>query len=92
MEGGRVESITVPAAETSTFDGGVGSGNLWKTVNNGTTWTPIFEKESTFAIGDVAVAESDPNVVWVRVPHASLQEYRGQNQPRLSPAPSSSTH
>jgi photosystem II stability/assembly factor-like uncharacterized protein len=65
MQGGRIESITVPAGETSTFYVGVGSGNLWKTVNNGTTWTPIFEKQSTFAIGDVAVAESDPNVVWV---------------------------
>lgn len=65
MQGGRIESITVPSGETSTFYVGVGSGNLWKTVNNGTTWTPIFEKQSTFAIGDVAVAESDPNVVWV---------------------------
>lgn len=63
-QGGQVESITVPAGETSTFDGGLGSGNLWNTVNKGTTWTPIFEKESMFAIGDVAVAESDPNVVW----------------------------
>lgn len=51
-QGGQVESITVPAGETSTFDGGLGSGNLWNTVNNGTTWTPIFEKESMFAIGD----------------------------------------
>lgn len=64
-QGGRIESIAVPAGETSTFYVGVGSGNLWKTVNNGTTWTPIFEKQSAFAIGDVAVAESDPNVVWV---------------------------
>lgn len=64
-QGGRIESIAVRAGETSTFYVGVGSGNLWKTVNNGTTWTPIFEKQSTFAIGDVAVSESDPNVVWV---------------------------
>ncbi|MBW2257701.1 MAG: hypothetical protein JRI25_24310, partial [Deltaproteobacteria bacterium] len=65
MQGGRIEGIAVPAGETTTFYVGVGSGNLWRTVNNGTTWTPIFEKESTFAIGDVAVADSDPNVVWV---------------------------
>lgn len=65
MQGGRIESIAVPVGEASTFYVGVGSGNLWKTVNNGTTWSPIFEKQSTFAIGDVAVAESDPNVVWV---------------------------
>lgn len=65
MQGGRIESIAVPDGEATTFYVGAGSGNLWKTVNNGTTWTPIFEKQPTFAIGDVAVAKSDPNVVWV---------------------------
>jgi len=44
---------------------GAGSGNLWKTKNNGTTWEPIFENESTFAIGCVTIAPSDPNIVWV---------------------------
>lgn len=65
MQGGRIESIDVPAGSTSTMYVGVGSGNLWKTTNNGTTWKPIFEKESSFAIGDVAVAPSNPDVVWV---------------------------
>jgi len=64
-QGGRIESIAVPAGDPTTIYVGVGAGNLWKTVNNGTTWKPIFEKQSTFAIGDVAVAASDPNVVWV---------------------------
>lgn len=41
MQGGRIESIAVPAGETTTFYESVESGNLWKTVNNGTTWTPI---------------------------------------------------
>ena len=63
--GGRIESIAVPKDSPSTFYVGVGSGNLWKTENNGTTWKPIFEEESTFTIGSVAVAPSDPNVVWV---------------------------
>ena len=65
MQGGRIESIDVPAGSPSTMYVGVGSGNLWKTINNGTTWTPIFEKESTFTIGDVAVAPSDPDIIWV---------------------------
>ena len=65
MQGGRIESIDVVAGSDSTIYVGVGSGNLWKTTNNGTTWRPIFEKESAFSIGDVTVAPSDPDVVWV---------------------------
>jgi photosystem II stability/assembly factor-like uncharacterized protein len=63
--GGRVESIAVPSGSPSTVYVGVGAGNLWKTTNNGLTWKPIFEKESTFTVGVVAVAPSDPNVVWL---------------------------
>jgi len=65
MQGGRIESIACPPGSTSVMYVGVGSGNLWKTVNNGITWKPVFEHESTGAIGDVAVARSDPNVVWL---------------------------
>jgi len=73
--GMRVEAIAVPQGSHATIYVGVGSGNLWKTVNNGITWTPIFEGESTFTIGDVAVSESDPDVVWVGT---------GETQPRHS--------
>ena len=64
-QGGRIESIACPPGNTTTMYVGVGSGNLWKTVNNGITWTPIFEHESVGAIGDVAVSRSNPDVVWL---------------------------
>jgi photosystem II stability/assembly factor-like uncharacterized protein len=73
--GARVEAIAVPPGNHGTIYVGVGSGNLWKTENNGITWTPIFEKESAFSIGDVAVSASNPNVVWVGT---------GETQPRHS--------
>ena len=63
--GGRVETITCPPGNTGTIYVGAGSGNLWKSINNGTTWKPIFENESTFAVGSVAVSPSAPDVVWV---------------------------
>lgn len=63
--GVRVEAIAVPPGNHGTIYVGVGSGNLWKTTNNGVSWTPIFEKQSTFTIGDVAVSPSRPEVVWV---------------------------
>jgi len=41
------------------------NGGVWKTVNNGTTFTCISDAFGTTAVGDIAVATSDPNVVWV---------------------------
>ena len=63
--GARVEAIAVPPGNHGIIYVGIGSGNLWKTQNNGLTWTPIFEKESSFSVGDVAVSPSNPDVVWV---------------------------
>ena len=65
IQGGKIESIWVPKRRKSTIYAGVGSGNLWKTVNNGTTWKPVFEKQSTFSVSVVTVCDEDPDLVWV---------------------------
>ncbi len=44
---------------------GTASGGLWRTRNAGTTWTPIFDNEGTYAIGVVEIAPSDEKIVWV---------------------------
>src|SRR5207247_1390587 len=44
---------------------GTAAGGVWKTVNNGTTWTAVFDHEECLSIGDVAVAPSHPDQVWV---------------------------
>ena len=41
------------------------SGGVWKSVNAGTTWEPIFERYGTSSIGDVAFFQKDPNINWV---------------------------
>jgi photosystem II stability/assembly factor-like uncharacterized protein len=41
------------------------SGGVWKTVNAGTTWEPVFDKQTTSSIGDIALAPSNPEIVWV---------------------------
>jgi photosystem II stability/assembly factor-like uncharacterized protein len=63
--GGRIQSLAVHPAQPYTLYVGAGSGNVWKSDNNGLTWTPIFENESTFTIGEIAIAPSDPDIVWV---------------------------
>ena len=49
------------------------SGGVWKTVNGGTTWEPVFDKQSTASIGDVALAPSNPEIVWVGTGEANNQ-------------------
>lgn len=63
--GGRITDIEVPPGNHFTFYVAVASGNVWKTENNGTTWVPIFESESSFTIGDIAVSPSNPEIIWV---------------------------
>ena len=48
-----------------TFYVATASGGLFKTTNNGTTFTAIFQQEKTVSIGDVCVSDSEPNILWV---------------------------
>ncbi len=79
FQGGKIESIWCPKTQKSTIYAGVGSGNLWKTVNNGTTWKPVFENESTFSVAVVTVCDKDPNLVWVGTgePHMARSSFAG---------------
>lgn len=64
MRGGRTASITGVPSEPNTFYIGVVNGGVWKTIDAGRTWTPIFDNEPTGSIGSVAVAQSDPRVIY----------------------------
>lgn len=63
--GGRIDDFAVVESNPNIVFVGVASGGVWKTTNNGTTWTPVFDKEAVSTIGDIAIAPSDPSVVWV---------------------------
>ncbi len=63
--GGRtVGAVGVPQ-QPNVFYIGVNNGGVWKTTDYGRTWNPIFDDQPTGSIGDVAVAPSNPNVVYV---------------------------
>ncbi|MCI0685190.1 MAG: hypothetical protein L0Y71_24085 [Gemmataceae bacterium] len=49
------------------------SGGLWKTINNGTTWKPVFDRAGTVALGAVAVSQTNPNIVWVGTGEANAR-------------------
>jgi hypothetical protein len=63
--GGRIDDFAVVESNPKIVYVGTASGGVWKTTNNGTTWEPVFDKESVSTIGDIAIAPSDPAVVWV---------------------------
>jgi hypothetical protein len=63
--GGRIDDIAVPDQNPYTIYVAFATNGLWKSTNNGTTFQPVFENYGTHSIGDVAVAPSDPNIVWV---------------------------
>jgi photosystem II stability/assembly factor-like uncharacterized protein len=62
---GRIADIAVDPRDQSTWYVAVGSGGVWKTTNSGTTWTPIFDGQSSYSIGCVTVDPGDPDTVWV---------------------------
>ncbi len=62
---GRVADIAIDPRDQSTWYVAVGSGNLWKTTNAGTTWTPVFDDQGSYSIGCVTIDPNNPSVVWV---------------------------
>ena len=78
---GRVVDFAVPEGPASQVGGRLGelfyvasaSGGVWKTTNGGTTWEPIFDHEGSASIGDIAVAPSNPNILWVGTGEANNQ-------------------
>ncbi len=63
--GGRIADIAVHPHRSSTWYVAAGSGGLWKTTNAGVTWDPVFEDQTVYSIGDVAIDPNNPGVIWV---------------------------
>jgi photosystem II stability/assembly factor-like uncharacterized protein len=63
--GGRVADVEGVAGNPNIVYVASASGGLWKTVNGGVTWKPVFERQGTISIGDIALAPGNPDVVWV---------------------------
>ncbi|MEM9898383.1 MAG: glycosyl hydrolase [Pseudomonadota bacterium] len=62
---GRISDFAVFPGGTQDYLVATASGGLWRTENNGTTWAPLFDGETSYSIGVVEIAPSDPDVIWV---------------------------
>ena len=65
MISGRITDLAVDPREPATWYVAAASGGVWKTVNAGTTWTPIFDDQASYSIGCVTIDPHDPLTVWV---------------------------
>ncbi|MBU2437871.1 MAG: hypothetical protein KKC69_01820, partial [Acidobacteria bacterium] len=63
--GGRTVDIDVVESSPWIIYAAIGPSGVWKSVTNGFTWEPVFEKESTVSVGDIAIDQSRPATVWV---------------------------
>ena len=72
--GGRIDDLAVDENNPSSFYVGSAAGGIWKTTNNGTTWTAVFDNEGVGSIGDVTLAPSNPDIVWAGTGEANNRQ------------------
>jgi photosystem II stability/assembly factor-like uncharacterized protein len=65
LTSGRVVGFAVDPSDRAKYFVAVACGGVWKTVNAGTTWTPVFDGESSYSIGCVVLDPKNSNTVWV---------------------------
>ena len=65
LNSARADVVQVDATRPGTMYVGFGSGSLWKTTNHGQSWNPIFENQASFGIGDVELAPSNPDIIYL---------------------------
>ncbi len=76
--GGRVSRAIGVAGDPLTYYAATAAGGVWKSVNGGTKWESIFDDQPISSIGSIAVAPSDPNVVWVGSGEANIRGNVGE--------------
>ncbi|MDP1572091.1 MAG: hypothetical protein Q8L86_19010 [Vicinamibacterales bacterium] len=65
LSSGRIDDFAVLESNPSIYYVATATSGVWKTVNNGTTFTPVFDDQPVSSIGAIAIGARDPNLVWV---------------------------
>src|SRR5437870_955817 len=73
FRGGRALAIEGVPGEPNTWYFGAVAGGVWKTVDGGANWTPLFDKQDISSIGAIAVAPSDHNTIYVGTGEAAIR-------------------
>lgn len=62
---GRIADVAIHPKNENIWYVAVGSGGVWKTINSGTTFTPVFDKQPVYSIGCLTIDPNNPHVIWV---------------------------
>src|SRR6267142_6659155 len=73
FRGGRVLTVAGVPSQPNTYYFGAVAGGVWKTTDAGVSWDPLFDKQTTSSIGSIAVADSDPNVIYAGTGEACIR-------------------
>lgn len=65
LTSGRIADIAIHPDNENVWYVAVGSGGVWKTVNSGTTWTPVFDGQNSYSIGCVTIDPNNSETIWV---------------------------
>ncbi len=71
--GGRTVDIDVVESQPWIIYAAIGPSGVWKSENNGLTWEPVFDKENTVSVGDIAIAQVQPDIIWVGTGEATCR-------------------
>ena len=69
---GRITDIAKPLDQPATFYVATASGGVWKTINKGTTWIPIFDDAPSGSVGAITVDPSNSETIWVGLGEANI--------------------
>lgn len=72
--GGRIDDFAVVENQPSIIYAATASAGVWKTINNGISWEPIFDDQNVSTIGAIAIAPSDPSILWVGTGEANNRQ------------------
>jgi photosystem II stability/assembly factor-like uncharacterized protein len=77
FRGGRVDAVCGVPGRPNEFYFGAVNGGVWKTIDAGRVWTPVFDSQPVASIGALAVAPSSPNTVYVGSGESTLRDSMG---------------
>ena len=63
--GGRITDVEIPLNDANTYYVGTASGGIFKTIDGGATFNPIFDDQEILSIGDMQLSKTNPNTIWV---------------------------